>query len=229
MKTYSSIALASLAFAALAQPAAAQSNTTAEPACILKNADGTETVGRCPEGLQQMGASTEGDTAPASDTTASEWAVTAPKANTTANTTQDQATAPDTTASTTQDQATAPDTTASTTPAPSLSNDVIVPTEMLQNARVMTASDFIGKRVYTRQGEDIGEVNDLIVTDNGSVQAVILGVGGFLGLGEKDVAVSMRSIEVQSDGNSAKLVVDASKDQLTNAPGYDRQKRTYYN
>ena len=215
MKTYSSIALASLAFAALAQPAAAQSNTTAEPACILKNADGTETVGRCPEGLQQMGASTEGDTAPASDTTASEWAVTAPKANTTANTTQDQATAPDTTAS--------------TTPAPSLSNDVIVPTEMLQNARVMTASDFIGKRVYTRQGEDIGEVNDLIVTDNGSVQAVILGVGGFLGLGEKDVAVSMRSIEVQSDGNSAKLVVDASKDQLTNAPGYDRQKRTYYN
>jgi len=110
-----------------------------------------------------------------------------------------------------------------------MSTDVIVPADRLQNANIMTASDFIGKRVYTKAGEDIGEVNDLIVTDNGSVQAVILGVGGFLGLGEKDVAVTMRSIEIQSDGNTARLVVDASKDQLTNAPGYDRVNRTYLN
>ena len=76
---------------------------------------------------------------------------------------------------------------------------------------------------------DDGEVNDLIVTDNGAVQAVILGVGGFLGIGEKDVAVAMRAIEMQPDGDSVKLVVDASKDQLNSAPGYDRTKRVYVN
>ena len=72
-------------------------------------------------------------------------------------------------------------------------------------------------------------MNDLIVTDNGSVQAVILGVGGFLGIGEKDVAVTMQAIQMEQDGDSTKLVVDASKDQLTSAPGYDRVKRTYLN
>ena len=72
-------------------------------------------------------------------------------------------------------------------------------------------------------------MTDLIVTDNGAVQAVILGVGGFLGIGEKDVAVTMQAIQIQSDGDSTKLVVDASKEQLTNAPDYDRAKRTYLN
>jgi sporulation protein YlmC with PRC-barrel domain len=212
MRTYTTIALASLAFTALAQPAFAQTSSAADPACIVKNADGSETVDKikCPDGLKPAAPGAASETAPATDSTATQSTTTAPEA-------------------VTPDQEAAPDSTASTTPVPSLSNDVIVPADRFANARVMTASDFIGKRVYTKSGEDIGEVNDLIVTDNGAVQAVILGVGGFLGLGEKDVAVTMQSIEMQTDGSSSKLVVDASKEQLTNAPGYDREKRTYLN
>jgi len=115
-------------------------------------------------------------------------------------------------------------TTSSTTPTGS---NLIVPPESMTGARVMTASDFIGKRVYSKAGDDIGEVNDLFVTDKGNVQAVVLGVGGFLGIGEKDVAVSMGAIEMVQDGNAVRLVVDTTKDQLQAAPAYDRSKRTY--
>jgi hypothetical protein len=69
----------------------------------------------------------------------------------------------------------------------------------------------------------------LIMTDNGSIRAVILGVGGFLGMGEKDVAVSMNAINMAQDGSNVKLVVDGSKEQFNAAPKYDRSKRTYIN
>lgn len=117
-----------------------------------------------------------------------------------------------------------PATTATTSPA---ANGLIVAPDVFANSRVMTASDFIGKRVYTKTGDDIGEVNDLFVTDKGNVQAVVLGVGGFLGIGEKDVAISMNAIEMVPDGDAVRLVVDASKQQLEAAPGYDRVKRNY--
>ena len=59
------------------------------------------------------------------------------------------------------------------------------------------------------------------------MSAVILGVGGFLGIGEKDVLVAMNAIDMQRDGNAIRLVVDANKDVFTNAPSYDRNNRTY--
>lgn len=161
--------------------ASAQNNAGVDPACIMKNADGTEAVDRtkCPDGMK-VGA---GDAT-----------------------------------------TTAPDTTASTAP---MAKTLIVPPESLSGATVISANDFIGKRVYSRAGDDIGEVNDLIMTGNGGIQAVVLGVGGFLGVGEKDVAVSMASIDMTKDGNAVRLVVDGTKEQFTAAPAYDRTTRTY--
>ncbi|MCJ8518072.1 hypothetical protein ABID21_001042 [Pseudorhizobium tarimense] len=57
-------------------------------------------------------------------------------------------------------------------------------------------SDFQGKAVYGSDGESIGEINDVLVSQDGSVNAVIIGVGGFLGIGEKDVAVDMGALEL---------------------------------
>jgi hypothetical protein len=56
-------------------------------------------------------------------------------------------------------------------------------------------TDLEGSPVYGAEGEHIGEINDLLVNDQGEVAAVIIGVGGFLGIGEKDVAVSMGALE----------------------------------
>lgn len=202
MNIHTTLALALLGFTVMSQPALAQSNSAVDPACVMKNADGTETIDKvkCPDGMKPA----------------------------TSNTTTAPATGTDTTSTTgTVDTTTDPNTASIDTNANR--GGLIVPPESFANARVMTASDYIGKRVYTKAGEDIGEVNDLIVTDNGAVQAVILGVGGFLGIGEKDVAVSMQSIEMQQQDNTTRLVVDATKDQLNGAPGYDRTKRTYVN
>lgn len=195
MKIHSTYLVACLAASALAVPALAQTDPAADPACIVKNADGTSAIDRakCPDGLK-------------------------PSASATGST--DGSNQMNTTSS--GSNAAAPAVAGGT-------SDLIVSADRFRNAKVMAASDFIGKRVYTRAGEDIGEVADLIVTDNGAVQAVVLGVGGFLGIGEKDVAVTMQAIEMMPEGDTTRLVVDASKEQLTNAPDYDRQKRTYLN
>ena len=103
------------------------------------------------------------------------------------------------------------------------------------------ASDLIGMRIYNSEidfdadsrvadgaeteWDDIGEINDLIVNQNGDVTAVILGVGGFLGLGERDVSVSMDAIKVvreEGDSNDRFLVVKTSKEALEAAPEFDR-------
>lgn len=103
------------------------------------------------------------------------------------------------------------------------------------------ASDLIGMRIYNSETEieatkmvadgaeqawdDIGEINDVIISQDGNVMAVILGVGGFLGLGERDVSVSMDAIKVvKEDGDSDDrfLVVTTSKEMLEQAPEFDR-------
>ena len=65
------------------------------------------------------------------------------------------------------------------------------------------------------------------MTDNGNVRAVVLGVGGFLGMGEKNMAVSMSAIDMTKDGSSSKLVVKATKDQIKSAPTYDTTAPNY--
>ena len=107
------------------------------------------------------------------------------------------------------------------------SGDLIVPADQLNSAQLMSASDYIGKTVYDQAGNNIGEVNDLIVSGDGNVEAVILGVGGFLGIGEKDVAVNTQAVQMVQDGDTQRLVVQATKETLEAAPSYDRSNRRY--
>jgi len=59
----------------------------------------------------------------------------------------------------------------------------------------MMASDLIGTKVISANNESIGDINDVIVDRNGQAVAAVVGVGGFLGIGEKDVAVPFNSLE----------------------------------
>jgi sporulation protein YlmC with PRC-barrel domain len=106
---------------------------------------------------------------------------------------------------------------------------LVVPADMLAAGSVMTVSDYIGKRVYDASGNDIGEVNDIILSADGKLAATILGVGGFLGIGEKDVAVPVGAVKIVKDGDTARLQIAATKEQLQAAPGYDKTSRTYLN
>jgi len=64
----------------------------------------------------------------------------------------------------------------------------------MQQGQLM-ASDLIGTRVVSANNESIGDINDVILDRNGQVMAAVVGVGGFLGIGEKDVAVPFDALE----------------------------------
>jgi hypothetical protein len=90
-------------------------------------------------------------------------------------------------------------------------------------SKAVLATMFIGSSVYTAANENIGDVNDLIFDDKGMIKAVIIGVGGFLGMGEKDVALPLDKITITKDENNAvKLTVQASRDELDKAPAFDK-------
>ena len=90
------------------------------------------------------------------------------------------------------------------------------------------ASKLIGTKVVNTANESIGDVNEMVLGKDGKVAAVIIGVGGFLGMGEREVAVSFSSLQMRRDqNNNLQLVVNATKDVLKNAPAWrwDATKR----
>jgi sporulation protein YlmC with PRC-barrel domain len=83
------------------------------------------------------------------------------------------------------------------------------------------ASKLIGSKVYAGD-TSIGQIEDVLVSlDHATVTAVILSVGGFLGIGDKLVAVPVKQIRV---GPEARFITDLTKEQLANAPTFDFPK-----
>lgn len=93
-------------------------------------------------------------------------------------------------------------------------------------------SKLIGATVYGSDNASIGEVNDLVLASDGKVNGVVIGVGGFLGVGAKNVAVPFDKLNVTRKPNSAtidKITVAFSKEELKNAPTfafYEPEKST---
>ncbi len=79
------------------------------------------------------------------------------------------------------------------------------------------ASDLMGSRVYGANNENIGEINDVLMDQSGRVHAVVIGVGGFLGIGEKDVAVPMSALQFMAD-NTATAQRDATTTGSVSTP-----------
>ena len=81
------------------------------------------------------------------------------------------------------------------------------------------ASKLIGTKVVNSANETIGDINEIVLSKDGKVAAVIIGVGGFLGLGEREVAVSFESLRMNRDSSgNLVLAVNATKDTLKSAP-----------
>lgn len=97
----------------------------------------------------------------------------------------------------------------------------VVMTFYTANAADFRASKIMGKSVYNLNNESIGEVNDIIINDGKTIKAIVVGVGGFLGMGERNVAIDPASIVLseQTDG-SARMVVNTTRDDLKKAPAF---------
>jgi sporulation protein YlmC with PRC-barrel domain len=92
-----------------------------------------------------------------------------------------------------------------------------------QTGNEWRASKLLGASVMSAGNQNIGSISDVLIDQNGNVQAVVVGVGGFLGLGEKDVAIPFKNLTVtrSPDGKSIDHVaVPYTKDQLNSAPGF---------
>lgn len=108
----------------------------------------------------------------------------------------------------------------------------------------VNASEMIGMRVYASEAniegntvvingqnewDDIGEINEIVLTRDGDVQSLIVGVGGFLGMGEKDVAINMDQIQFVTEEGEIEnyfLVVKASAVGVQDAPAYEYSQLT---
>ncbi|MEQ5826368.1 PRC-barrel domain-containing protein [Sulfitobacter sp. NFXS29] len=91
----------------------------------------------------------------------------------------------------------------------------------MQSENTILADDLIGSNVYSDAGEKIGDVDDLIVNLDGTVEGVVIGVGGFLGMGEKWVAVKMDSLSTMTDeSGTLRLVSSATKTDLEAAEAF---------
>jgi sporulation protein YlmC with PRC-barrel domain len=83
------------------------------------------------------------------------------------------------------------------------------------------ASSLIGKSVVNAQNETVGEINDLVTDSNGKIVAALIGAGGFLGIGEKDVAVPFQELKLARDeDDNVTAMLNISKAQLAQAPDY---------
>ena len=96
-------------------------------------------------------------------------------------------------------------------------------------ANSATVTDWYKQNVYDQNNQKLGEIMDLLVNQSGQIEAAMVGVGGFLGAGEKDVAVSFNAIKPAKKKDKTYLTLNTTKDALKNAPGfkYDRQSTTW--
>lgn len=120
----------------------------------------------------------------------------------------------------------APEPSATTTPAPGATTTTTttqtttnVPQWYQRQGNEWRASKLIGSKVKNNADETIGDINEILLTSDGSAAAAIIGVGGFLGMGEREVAVQFKSLQLTRDPSGSVLVkLDTTKDALKNAP-----------
>jgi sporulation protein YlmC with PRC-barrel domain len=98
---------------------------------------------------------------------------------------------------------------------------------VVQDANTILAKDLIGQTVYAPDKAKIGSISDLILSkDAKTVEGFVIGVGGFLGIGEKSVALKMDRLQMSQnpEGGGLMLNMDANKDELKNTPTFKSKK-----
>jgi sporulation protein YlmC with PRC-barrel domain len=92
-----------------------------------------------------------------------------------------------------------------------------------------TVTNWYKQNVYDPTEEKIGEISDVLVDRDGKIGAFIVSVGGFLGVGEKHVAVPFNAVQGTHKNGKWWLTMNTTKDALKSAAGYkyDKTKTTW--
>ncbi|MCO5158811.1 MAG: PRC-barrel domain-containing protein [Aquamicrobium sp.] len=111
---------------------------------------------------------------------------------------------------------------AQTAPAPTAPVEQAAPQVIHADGHL--ASDLLGQTVYSSAGDDgqnIGSISDIVLSPEGTAQAVVIGVGGFLGLGKKDVAIEYDLIQWTERDGSRYLIIETTPEALKALPDFD--------
>ncbi len=114
----------------------------------------------------------------------------------------------------------APDSTAATTTSTTTKTETVnFKSSMDQNENL--ASKITGMAVRNAAGDSLGDINDIVMDDNGKATVAIIGVGGFLGIGEKDVGVPFDALTFANAQDGTRVArLDVTKDALKAAPSF---------
>lgn len=96
-------------------------------------------------------------------------------------------------------------------------------------AESWTVTNYYKQAVYDPKESKIGDIDDVLVDKSGKVTGLVIGVGGFLGAGEKDVIVPFNGVKTEKKNDKWWLTLDETKDGLEKAPGftYDKASTTW--
>jgi sporulation protein YlmC with PRC-barrel domain len=90
-----------------------------------------------------------------------------------------------------------------------------------QAADEWRSSKLVGLTVYNQANEKVGDINDLILGPDGKISNAVIGVGGFLGMGEKLVAVNFSDLQLNRDADGTmRVTINSSKEALESAPDF---------
>jgi hypothetical protein len=89
----------------------------------------------------------------------------------------------------------------------------------------LSGNAFIGAKVHNAANETVGSIEDIYLDTKGAVQLVVVSVGGFLGVGTKNVAVKWSDLKLGRDGKSLLLTTNWTKDSLKAMPDFKYQRR----
>lgn len=91
----------------------------------------------------------------------------------------------------------------------------------MTETQVLSATTLIGDRVRNVEGEDLGEIKELMIDiNNGEIAYAVLSFGGFLGMGDKLFAVPWNALTLSTE--EKKFIFNVPKEKLENAPGFDK-------
>jgi PRC-barrel domain len=91
------------------------------------------------------------------------------------------------------------------------------------------ASLFIGQPITNQAGENVGDVNDVLFDKTGRISTVVIGVGGFLGIGEKNVAVPFSTLSFTADAKGKRVAMaPLSRERLQAAPEFKATEKSVY-
>lgn len=87
-----------------------------------------------------------------------------------------------------------------------------------------SADDLMDRDIVDNDGNSVGEISDLLIGSDGSIQNVLVDVGGFLGLGQRTVAIDMNQLQMAQGDAGDELVVNMTKEQIENLPPVEQNE-----